>query len=95
MHLASRLPRSYCAIVSAWLNCYVRLLFLIISTLNITEQYYKIFIKLLIGREVEGFFMDIQYKKLTEKELGTFIEMRICQLRYEGANENIDLKPAL
>lgn len=29
--------------------------------------------------------MDIQYIKLTEKELGTFIEMRICQLREEGA----------
>lgn len=39
--------------------------------------------------------MAIQYKKLTEKELGTFIEMRICQLREEGAKEKIDLKPAL
>lgn len=39
--------------------------------------------------------MDIQYIKLTEKELDTFIEMRICQLREEGATEEIDLKPAL
>lgn len=39
--------------------------------------------------------MDIQYIKLTEKELDTFIEMRICQLREEGAAEEIDLKPAL
>lgn len=39
--------------------------------------------------------MAIQYKKLTEKELGTFIEMRICQLREEGAKEDIDLKSAL
>lgn len=38
--------------------------------------------------------MDIQYIKLTEKELDTFIEMRICQLREEGATEEIDLKPA-
>ena len=29
--------------------------------------------------------MDIQYIKLTEKELDRFIEMRICQLREEGA----------
>lgn len=39
--------------------------------------------------------MAIQYRKLTEKELDTFIEMRICQLREEGSKENIDLKPAL
>lgn len=39
--------------------------------------------------------MVIQYRKLTEKELDTFIEMRICQLREEGSKENIDLKPAL
>ena len=35
------------------------------------------------------------YKRLTEKELDTFIEMRINQLREEGAKEDIDLKPAL
>lgn len=28
--------------------------------------------------------MDIRYKRLTEKELNTFIEMRIDQLREEG-----------
>lgn len=39
--------------------------------------------------------MGIQYRKLTKKELDTFIEMRICQLREEGSKENIDLKPAL
>ncbi len=39
--------------------------------------------------------MPIQYKKLTEKELEVFIDMRIHQLREEGAKEDIDLKPAL
>ena len=37
----------------------------------------------------------IEYKKLTEKELDTFIQMRIRQLREEGAREDIDLTPAL
>ena len=37
----------------------------------------------------------IEYKKLTEKELDIFIEMRIAQLREEGAKEDIDLHPAL
>jgi GNAT superfamily N-acetyltransferase len=39
--------------------------------------------------------MDITYKKMTEKELDTFIQMRINQLREEGATEDIDLVPAL
>lgn len=39
--------------------------------------------------------MEITYKKLTEKELDIFIEMRIRQLREEGAKEDIDLTPAL
>lgn len=39
--------------------------------------------------------MKIKYKKLTEKELSTFIQMRIRQLREEGASEDIDLVPAL
>ena len=39
--------------------------------------------------------MKIKYKKLTEKELDTFIQMRIRQLREEGASEDIDLVPAL
>lgn len=39
--------------------------------------------------------MDIRYKRLTEKELNTFIHMRINQLREEGAKEEIDLVPAL
>ncbi len=39
--------------------------------------------------------MAIEYRKLTKKDLNTFIEMRINQLREEGAKEDIDLKPAL
>ncbi|MBD5556473.1 MAG: GNAT family N-acetyltransferase [Roseburia sp.] len=39
--------------------------------------------------------MAVEYKKLTEKELEVFIDMRINQLREEGAKEDIDLKPAL
>lgn len=37
----------------------------------------------------------IEYKKLTENELDRFIEMRIDQLREEGAKEEFDLRPAL
>jgi len=37
----------------------------------------------------------ITYQKLSVKELPTFIEMRINQLREEGAREEIDLRPAL
>ena len=39
--------------------------------------------------------MGIEYRKLSEKELDVFIEMRINQLREEGARADIDLKPAL
>lgn len=39
--------------------------------------------------------MPIVYKKLTEKEIPIFIEMRIAQLREEGAKEDIDLRPNL
>jgi len=39
--------------------------------------------------------MKITYRKLEEKKLETFIEMRIRQLREEGATEDFDLKPAL
>lgn len=39
--------------------------------------------------------MAIEYKRLTENELDTFIEMRITQLREEGAKEDMDLRPAL
>lgn len=39
--------------------------------------------------------MPIEYKRLTENELDTFIEMRISQLREEGATEDIDLRSAL
>lgn len=39
--------------------------------------------------------MEIEYKRLTEKELDNFIDKRIHQLREEGATEDIDLVPAL
>ncbi len=39
--------------------------------------------------------MAIEYRRLTEKELDIFIEMRINQLKEEGATEDIDLRPAL
>ena len=39
--------------------------------------------------------MSIEYQKLTAKELPRFIEMRINQLREEGAKEDLDLRPAL
>ncbi len=39
--------------------------------------------------------MEIEYERLTENELDTFIKMRINQLREEGAKEDIDLAPAL
>lgn len=37
----------------------------------------------------------ISYQKLTSELLDTFIQMRIRQLREEGATEDIDLVPAL
>lgn len=37
----------------------------------------------------------IAYQKLTKKELDIFIQLRIRQLREEGATEDIDLVPAL
>ena len=39
--------------------------------------------------------MDIEYRKLTTADLDIFIQMRINQLREEGAKEDIDLTPAL
>jgi GNAT superfamily N-acetyltransferase len=39
--------------------------------------------------------MAIEYRRLTEQELDTFIDIRITQLREEGATEDIDLRPAL
>lgn len=42
-----------------------------------------------------GVTMNIEYRRLTEKELDTFINMRINQLREEGAKEDIDLVPML
>ena len=43
-----------------------------------------------MGNEVK-----ITYRKLTEADLTTFIQMRITQLREEGAKEDFDLVPAL
>lgn len=37
----------------------------------------------------------ITYRMLSDNELGCFIEMRISQLREEGAKEDFDIKPAL
>ena len=37
----------------------------------------------------------IEYQRLTKNELAEFIRMRIRQLREEGAEEDIDLVPAL
>ena len=39
--------------------------------------------------------MELQYRQLTEQKLDEFIEMRIAQLREEGATEQIDIKPNL
>lgn len=39
--------------------------------------------------------MSIEFRKLTEKDLETFIRMRNAQLREEGATEDLDLVPAL
>lgn len=39
--------------------------------------------------------MEIRYQRLIESELNSFIEMRINQLREEGAKEDIDLHLAL
>jgi len=44
---------------------------------------------------VEDRILAIEYKRLTKIELDTFIEIRIHQLREEGAKEKIDLIPAL
>ena len=39
--------------------------------------------------------MEIQYQRLTERQLEAFIELRIGQLKEEGAEETMDLRPAL
>ncbi len=38
---------------------------------------------------------EITYRKLAENDLDTFIQMRITQLREEGATEDFDLVPSL
>ena len=42
-----------------------------------------------------GGFMGIDYRRLSKEYIETFIQMRITQLREEGAKEEIDLAPAL
>lgn len=37
----------------------------------------------------------VTYRRLTDEDLAIFIEMRITQLREEGAKDDIDLRPAL
>ena len=37
----------------------------------------------------------VTYRRLTEEDLTVFIEMRIMQLREEGAKDDINLRPAL
>lgn len=37
----------------------------------------------------------MEYRKLSEEELDVFVEMRINQLKEEGAKEDVNLKPAL
>lgn len=39
--------------------------------------------------------MAVEYRKLTQDELEVFIDVRINQLREEGAEADIDLRPAL
>ena len=39
--------------------------------------------------------MSIAYRRLDERDLDSFMGLRIRQLREEGATEDIDLRPAL
>lgn len=39
--------------------------------------------------------MTVEYRKLVDKDLDAFIEMRIAQLQEEGAEATFDLKPYL
>ena len=39
--------------------------------------------------------MDIEYRRLTTEDIDVFIQLRIAQLREEGAEEDLDLAPAL
>ena len=39
--------------------------------------------------------MALEYRRLTKNDLEVFIDIRINQLREEGAKEDIDLKPSL
>lgn len=48
-----------------------------------------------IYRRGKPFTMEIQYRRMIDTDLDTFISMRITQLREEGATEDIDLVPAL
>lgn len=44
---------------------------------------------------METAYKMITYQKLTEQQLDVFIQLRIKQLKEEGASEDFDLKPAL
>ena len=46
-------------------------------------------------QEGADYSMNVIYRRLTENDIDTFIEMRISQLREEGAKEDIDLRPSL
>lgn len=48
-----------------------------------------------INEKRMGDGMSIKYQRLTERELDTFITMRIKQLKEEGTDEDMDLRPAL
>lgn len=39
--------------------------------------------------------MNIQYRRLTLEDLDTFVEIRISQLKEEGADSSLDLRPDL
>ena len=43
----------------------------------------------------EHVWMSIAYRRLDERDLDSFMGLRIRQLREEGATEDIDLRPAL
>ena len=45
--------------------------------------------------EEENCQMEIRFQRLTKREIDKFIEIRINQLREEGATQNIDLRPEL
>lgn len=65
--------------------------------MELQENYAKRFAEEMLAqiRNEEEIGMAIYYKKLSENEVDRFMELRINQLREEGATEDIDLVPAL